>query len=102
MSQYENGILTQEIAIKEALVQIRQYLETDIAILRKQVKGKDNQIELLQEELVKVQQQVEGNRQLINKLLGDLSKLQNDIEWYKRTYEKRSLIGTLREKLFRK
>ena len=44
----------------------------------------------------------EGNRQLINKLLGDLDRLAQDIEWYKRTYEKRSLFGTLRQKLFRR
>ncbi|RXK60023.1 hypothetical protein ESA94_13325 [Lacibacter luteus] len=44
----------------------------------------------------------EGSKQLINKLLEDIRRYQNDIEWYKRTYEKRSLLGTLREKLFRK
>lgn len=44
----------------------------------------------------------EGNRQLINKLLGDLDRLAQDVEWYKRTYEKRSLFGTLRQKLFKK
>src|SRR4051812_39308508 len=44
----------------------------------------------------------EGNRQLINKLLGDLDRLAQDIEWYKRTYEKRSLLGTLRQKLFKR
>jgi len=46
--------------------------------------------------------EMEGNRQLINKLLGDLSKLQNDVEWYKRTYEQRSFLGTLREKIFKR
>lgn len=44
----------------------------------------------------------EGNKQLINKLLGDISKLQNDIEWFKRTYEKRSFLGYLKEKINRK
>lgn len=41
----------------------------------------------------------EGTKQLINKLLEDIRRYQNDIEWYKRTYEKRSLIGTIKEKL---
>ena len=41
----------------------------------------------------------EGTKQLINKLLEDIRRYQNDIEWYKRTYETRSLIGTIKEKL---
>jgi len=48
------------------------------------------------------QETAEGNRQLINKLLGDISKLQNDVDWYRRTYETRSIWGTIMEKLFRK
>jgi len=48
------------------------------------------------------QETAAGNRQLINKLLGDISRLQNDIDWYKRTYEKRSLLGLLREKFFQR
>jgi hypothetical protein len=44
----------------------------------------------------------EGTKQLINKLLEDIRRYQNDIEWYKRTYERRSLLGTLKEKLKRK
>ncbi len=45
-------------------------------------------------------QKMEGNKQLINKLLGQIDRLQQDIEWYKRTYVKRSLLGTIRQKLF--
>lgn len=41
----------------------------------------------------------EGTKQLINKLLEDIRRYQNDIEWYKRTYEKRSLLGILKQKL---
>ena len=40
----------------------------------------------------------EGKKQLINKLLGDIARLSHDVEWYKRTYEKRTLLGTLKEK----
>ena len=44
----------------------------------------------------------DGAKQLINKLLEDISRYQNDIEWYKRTYEKRSFIGVLRQKFWDK
>ena len=102
MEQNENGVLVHDSEIKSTLVQIKQYLETDIYNLRKQANAKDTEIKTLREELEKLQHLMEGNRQLINKLLGDLSKLQNDVEWYKRTYEKRSLLGTIREKIFKK
>ena len=102
MEQNENGVLVHDSEIKSTLVQIKQYLETDIYNLRKQANAKDTEIKTLREELEKLQHLMEGNRQLINKLIGDLSKLQNDVEWYKRTYEKRSLLGTIREKIFKK
>ena len=101
MEQDENSTLIKS-EILDDLFQIKQYLEKDMAILRKEINGKDNKIKLLKEELDNAQHLVEGNRQLINKLLGELSKLQNNIEWYKRTYEQRSLFGTLRQKLIRK
>lgn len=41
----------------------------------------------------------EGNKQLINKLLEDIRRYQNDIDWYRKTYEKRTLLGVLKEKL---
>jgi predicted nucleic acid-binding Zn-ribbon protein len=88
--------------IKEGIDQIRQYLEVHVQGLVKDGEKKDNEIRYLKEELQKAKQHSEGNSQLINKLLGELSKLHNDIDWYKRTYEKRSLLGTIREKVFRK
>jgi len=88
--------------IKEGIDQIRQYLEVHVQGLVKDAEKKDNEIRYLKEELQKAKQHSEGNSQLINKLLGELSKLHNDIDWYKRTYEKRSLLGTIREKVFRK
>ena len=84
--------------IKEGIDQIRQYLKVHIDRLAKESEKKDNEIRYLKEELQKAKQYSEGNSQLINKLLGELSKLHNDIDWYKRTYEKRSLLGTIREK----
>ncbi len=101
MEQDENSTLVRSEILDE-LFQIKQYLERDMAILRKEIFGKDNKIKLLKEELDNTQHLVEGNRQLINKLLGELSKLQNNIEWYKRTYEQRSFIGMMRQKLMRK
>jgi len=88
--------------IKNSLAQIKQYLERDIYNLSKGIQGKDIEIKALKEELEHLQHLVEGNRQLINKLLGDLSKLQNDIEWYKKTYEQRSFLGTIKEKIIKK
>ncbi len=52
-----------------------------------------------EEHLKECLKQGEGNKQLINKLLGDIERLNQDIEWYKRTYEKRSFWGTVKEKL---
>ncbi len=88
--------------IKEGIDRISRYLEVHVDGLVKEVEKKDNEIRYLKEELQKARQHSEGNSQLINKLLGELSKLHNDIDWYKRTYEKRSLLGTIREKIFRK
>ena len=45
------------------------------------------------------QRNIDGNRQLINKLLNDLERMKQDIEWYKRTYEKRTLFGVIKERL---
>ena len=88
--------------LKENLNQIRRFMETHILKLEMNVEKKDAEITQLREELQRARQMAEGNAQLVNKLLGDLSKLHTDVDWYKRTYEKRSLLGTLREKLFRK
>ncbi len=97
-----NGAQTASKELKDSLHQIKNYLEKNIRDLTAENEKKDQEVSHLKESLQKAHLQAEGNSQLINKLLGDLSKLQNDIEWYKLTYEKRSLLGTLREKLFRK
>jgi hypothetical protein len=88
--------------INQGIQQIRQYLEVHVQGLTRDAEKKDIEIRYLKEELQRARQHSEGNSQLINKLLGELSKLHNDIDWYKRTYEKRSLLGTIREKIFRK
>ena len=79
-----------------------QKQQSEIELLKTSLKEKAVEINSIKEKLRQGLDLAEGNRQLINKLLGEISKLQNDVEWYKRTYEKRSLFGTVREKLFRK
>ena len=102
MIENGNGVTTANKELKESLNQIKHYLEKNIRDLTAESESKDYEIGNLKTALEKARLQAEGNNQLINKLLGELSKLQNDIEWYKLTYEKRSLLGTIREKLFRK
>jgi len=99
--------------ISERLEQIRQYLEYEIEskrrtieqqqqeidMLKKDIQHKSTDITRLQQQLQQCTQQTEGHRQLINKLLNDIEHYQNDIDWYKRTYERRSLWGVLKEKL---
>jgi phage shock protein A len=102
--------------INERLEQISQYLKQEIECKQKTIVEQRMEIERLQQELNQktvvisnLQQQVqqslqntEGHRQLINKLLNDIEHYQNDIEWYKRTYERRSIWGVLKEKLTRR
>jgi len=102
MEQNESSTLIENDVIRNSLFQIEKYLQKDILFLKKQLGDKSNQIKLIYEDLENAQHLLEGNQQLINKLLGDLSKLQNDLEWYKSTYEQRSFLGTIREKIFRK
>jgi hypothetical protein len=75
--------------------------EKEIQRLHGLVEEKNKIILEINGKLVECMRNSEGNRQLINKLLNDMSRFQQDIEWYKRTYENRSLLGTLREKLKR-
>jgi len=102
MEQDETITLLQSSKITDSLIQIKKYLEKDIYSLRKELDTKNNELQSLKADLDNIQHLTEGNRQLINKLLGELSKLQNDIGWYKRTYEQRSFLGTIREKIRRK
>ena len=91
--------LDTEIAAKQNTID-RQ--EQEIQRLHGLVEEKNKIILEINGKLVECMRNSEGNRQLINKLLNDLERLNQDIEWYKRTYVKRSLLGTIKEKLFRK
>lgn len=102
--------------INEKLEQITRYLEQEIECkqkaleeqrlemekLKKEVNHKSTVITNLKQQLDQSAQNTEGHRQLINKLLNDIGHLQNDIDWYKRTYERRSIWGVLKEKLTKK
>ncbi|MES1225297.1 MAG: hypothetical protein ABUT20_57990, partial [Bacteroidota bacterium] len=74
--------------------------ENEIEKLRTVIEEKNSIIRNMHEKVAECQRTSEGNRQLINKLLTDIDRLQQDIEWYKRTYVKRSFLGTVKEKLF--
>lgn len=103
-------------AIHERLEKIRLYMEKEIAFKQRFIEGQEDQIrdlkarvdekdvviQRLEGQLLECRQTNEGTRQLINKLLSDISNYQKDIEWFKRTYEKRSLLGTIRQKLFQR
>ena len=71
----------------------------EIERLKNELHLRTNDITLLQQQLQQSTHNTEGHRQLINKLLSDISQYQNDIDWYKRTYERRSIWGVLKEKL---
>ena len=113
----ENGNKALELqSIHARLEQIRLYLEKEISFKQQIIEEQGKQIIQLKAvseekdlillrlegQLQECRQTNEGTRQLINKLLNDISNHQKDIEWYKRTYEKRSLLGTIRQKLFRR
>jgi len=88
--------LEREVAAKQKTIE-RQ--EAEIARLRADLDRKASTIVDLHTKNTECQSSSEGNRQLINKLLSDLSRTQQDIEWYKRTYERRSLLGVIKDKL---
>jgi DNA repair exonuclease SbcCD ATPase subunit len=71
----------------------------ELVRMRRVLDEKEKNVKIIQNKLAECEQKSESNRQLINKLLGDISHYQNDIEWYKRTYEKRSIWGVMKDKL---
>ncbi len=88
--------LDAEITARQKTIDLQ---EKEIHRLHKVVEEKSSIILEFNEKLSECAHTNEGNRQLINKLLNDIDRLQQDIEWYKRTYVKRSLLGTIKEKI---
>lgn len=89
--------LDEEIGFKQQTI-TRQ--ESEIQKLRAVIEEKNSSLKDMSDKVAECRRQSEGNRQLINKLLTDIDRLKQDIEWYKRTYVKRSFLGTIKQKLF--
>jgi chromosome segregation ATPase len=85
-----------EISLQQRIID-KQLQE--IGVLKTEIEKKDTTSVKMEKQLQESIQNVEGNRQLINKLLSDIAHYQNDIDWYKRTYEKRSIWGVIKDKL---
>lgn len=91
--------LDSEIISKQNTI---EHLQQEIKSMHSVIDEKNNLLKEISKKLTECENFADGNRQLINKLLSEIKELNLDIEWYKKTYEKRSLLGTIKEKLFRK
>jgi len=109
-----NGSSQETVSVVlKALTSIEQKLEKDSEANRQTIEWQQVELKRMQKEsiekchtitdlnteLADCRTQAEGNRQLINKLITDIDRLQQTIEWYKRTYETRSLAGIIKDKL---
>ena len=92
--QFETEKESKQILLESKDLEIRE--------LKLQITGLQKTVGELNEKLADITRNNEGNRQIIKKLINDVVRKQQDIEWYKRTYETRSLLGTLKEKLLGK
>jgi uncharacterized coiled-coil protein SlyX len=88
--------LEDEISNKQTIIDNYAH---EIKTLRTQAELKVQVIQNLESQVAESHRNIEGNRQLINKLLNDLDRMQQANEWYKRTYETRSLLGVIKDKL---
>jgi septal ring factor EnvC (AmiA/AmiB activator) len=86
----------------ESKQQLLQESRKEISMLKNELIEKNDLILSLEKNVKDGKSSQEANQQIINKLLSDISKMQNDIDWYRRTYEKRSFMGYLKERLKRK
>lgn len=99
--------------IRQVLEGIEEKMEAEISAKQRTIDRQEEELRRLQalleektrviadveEKLLESMRKSEGNRQLINKLLGDIDRLNQDVEWYRRTYETRGLLGTIKQKL---
>ena len=88
--------LEKEISSREDILRWQQ---EELKRLQSEVLEKTNIVSDLNTKLLECRSQSEGNRQLINKLITDIDRLQQNVDWYKRTYESRSLLGVIKDKL---
>jgi septal ring factor EnvC (AmiA/AmiB activator) len=105
--------IEREAIVLKTLKSIEQKLEKEITVSQNMIEWQQGELKRLQFEtveknntiaelntrLVECRSHAEGNRQLINKLINDIDRLQQNIDWYKRTYESRSLFGVIKDKL---
>ena len=89
-------------ALQRRLDDINSLLEREMNFRQNIIDKQSDQITRLQSQLQECKQVAEGNRQLVNKLLNDIEKYRRDLQWYRRTYETRSLPGTIWQKIFRR
>lgn len=85
---------------KEAKLALLESKDLEIQDLKLQVTKLQQTVGELNEKLEDITRTNEGNRQIIKKLINDVVRKQQDIEWYKRTYETRSFLGYLKERIF--
>ena len=88
--------LEKETTVSQNMIEWQQ---GELKRLQFETVEKNNVIAELNTRLVECRSHVEGHRQLINKLINDIDRLQQNIDWYKRTYESRSLFGVIKHKL---
>lgn len=91
--------LMQEMEYKQGIIEEQR---REMEQLKKDIDQRSVVIASLKQQLNHCAQHTEGHRQLINKLLNDIEHFQNDLDWYKRTYERRSIWGVLKSKLTKK
>ena len=87
-------------SVQQRLDDITSLLERESNYRQNIIDRQDDQITRLQSQLHECKQAADGARQLVNKLLNDIEKYRRDIQWYQRTYETRSLPGTIWQKIF--
>jgi len=88
--------LEKEIASNQDIIRWQQ---EELKRLQSEALEKTNLVSDLNAKLIECRSQSEGSRQLINKLITDIDRLQQNVDWYKRTYETRSLLGVIKDKL---
>jgi chromosome segregation ATPase len=88
--------LVKELQLKQKALDEKK---AELSMLHFLMEEKNQTVLQLQEKIGECQQNIEGNRQLINKLLNEQARMQQDLEWYKRTYETRTLLGLIKDRV---
>ncbi len=89
-------ILEKELVGKQKTIEL---YENELHRLRSDQANRDVELKVVKQQLQEANENAEGSRQLVNKLLNDIERMQQDLSWYKRTFENRSLMGTMKEKI---